>query len=111
MAIDFEVLYGQPSLADLKRGDCAEFLGGVQTRNRYCAMFGQELVWQSMPSHLHRADLIVMSQENRIRSNYTVLLRQLSRRNGFAFWGHGRNFQSDRAHGIREKWKALSYAE
>lgn len=107
LGIDFEVLYGQPSLADVKRGDSAELKNGLQTRNRYFAVFGQELVWQSLPSHIHYADLIVMSQESRILSNYVVLLRHLFRRDTLAFWGHGRNFQSDHANGIREKWKSF----
>ena len=107
IGIDFDVQYGEPSLADLERGDCAELDGGVRTRNRYFAVYGQELVWQSLPAHIRHADLIVMSQENRILSNYPLLLRHLFRHTSLAFWGHGRNFQSDRAHGIREKWKAF----
>ena len=105
LGIELEILYGQPSKIDLKRDDSAEFPNGIRTHNRYFTFFDQEMVWQTLPGHVRRADLIVMTQENRILSNYPLLLRRLLKRGNLAFWGHGRNFQSNHVNGIRETWK------
>ena len=105
LGIDLEIFYGQPSQLELKRGDSAELPGGIRTHNRHFTLFDQELVWQALPGRVRSADLIVMSQENRILSNYSLLLRNLFRRGNLAFWGHGRNFQSSHANGFRETWK------
>jgi glycosyltransferase involved in cell wall biosynthesis len=51
----------------------------------------------------------VIIQENRVLSNYPLLLRRLLAKGSpkIAFWGHGVNFQSNKPSGIRERWKTI----
>ncbi|MCZ7562818.1 MAG: glycosyltransferase [Burkholderiales bacterium] len=46
-------------------------------------------------------------QENRIVSNYPLLLGRAWRRAKIAYWGHGKSFQSSAPRGLRERWKRL----
>lgn len=47
-------------------------------------------------------------QESRIISNYPLLLRRwLGGACRVAYWGHGRNFQSNSPNGLRERWKRI----
>jgi L-malate glycosyltransferase len=105
--IDLNVVYGQPSASDEKRCDFADLPFGKEIRNRYFSFWGRELVWQGRSNLIDRADLVVMPQENRILSNYPILLRRFFDGRALAFWGHGRNFQSCSTQGIRERWKRL----
>jgi glycosyltransferase involved in cell wall biosynthesis len=44
-------------------------------------------------------------QESRILSNYPLLISRLWSKRKVAYWGHGKNFQSDAPSGLREQWK------
>ena len=105
--INLDVVYGQPSPSDLKRGDRAELSFGAETRNQYFSLFGHELVWQRPLTQVSTADLVVLTQESRILSNYPILLRRFARGRALAYWGHGRNFQSEHGSGVCERWKKL----
>jgi glycosyltransferase involved in cell wall biosynthesis len=75
--------------------------------NRYWEFGQQQIVWQPFPKVLRNADLMVLPQENRNLSNYRILLSRVYSPRKVAYWGHGRNFQSDAPAGLRERWKAL----
>lgn len=103
--VELDVVYGEPSATDLTRQDNAKLPWGTEVRNKYISLFGKELVWQKIPEQINDADLVIVSQENRILSNYPLLLNHVSRKLPIAYWGHGRNFQRNGARGIREWWK------
>lgn len=103
--IELNVVYGEPSATDLTRQDSAKLLWGTEVSNKYISFFGKELVWQKIPEQINDADLVIVSQENRILSNYPLLLSHVSRKLPIAYWGHGRNFQRNGARGVREWWK------
>lgn len=105
LGIRLDIVYGQPSATDALRGDFAELSCGLRIRNRYWSVFGRELVWQRLPESIYAADMIILPQENRILSNYPMLLRRKAFAGALAFWGHGRNFQSENPSGFRERWK------
>jgi L-malate glycosyltransferase len=105
LGIQLDIVYGQPSAADELRGDFAELSCGRKIRNRYWSVFGRELVWQRLPENVYAADMVILPQENRILSNYPMLLRRIAFEGALAFWGHGRNFQSKNPSGFRERWK------
>lgn len=44
-------------------------------------------------------------QENRNLSNYQIMASRVYSLRKVAYWGHGRNFQSDAPDGLRERWK------
>jgi glycosyltransferase involved in cell wall biosynthesis len=58
-----------------------------------------------LPAAVLTADMIVLMQENRILSNYPLLLRGSFGHQRIAYWGHGRNFQATAPSGLRERWK------
>lgn len=104
--IRLSVVYGQPSSRESLRQDSGDLSWGERVCNRYWRVAGRELVWQPVPASVRDARLFVVTQENRLLSNYLHQLRRLGGRK-MAFWGHGRNFQSNRPGGLRERWKAV----
>lgn len=110
--IELRVVYGEPSPTDAKRNDGGELAWGDEVRSRWYDVAGIEVLWQACPREARRCDLLVLTQESKILSNYPFLLaRAVGRRFGakrrVAYWGHGRNLQSTRPDGFRERWKQL----
>lgn len=50
--------------------------------------------WQDIPSLSRDCDLVIAQQEAKYLANYCLQLRRLVSPQKFAFWGHGKNFQS-----------------
>lgn len=69
-------------------------------------LFGKTLLYQHLPDSIYQSDLIILMQENRLLSNFTVARR--ARRNDIktAFWGHGINLQ-DQPNSVANRWKRL----
>lgn len=105
--IDLHLVYGGPSLHEALKRDTGCITWAHEVRNRWTTVGDRDLLWQPMPRDLNDSDLVILMQENRILSNYPILLgRLLGRHTRIAYWGHGKNFQSDRPTGLRERWKA-----
>lgn len=110
--IDLHVVYGQPSPADATRNDSGHLAWADEVRSRWLTVRGTELLWQPCPRRARHADLVVLTQETKILSNYPIQLRRMVARNRpgrrrVAYWGHGRNLQSPAPNGLRERWKRL----
>lgn len=105
--IDLRVVYGQASALDEARNDSGSLPWADEVKARWFTVRGTDLVWQAFPPTLRRADLVVLTQELKILSNYPLLARRLRGRGKVAYWGHGRNLQSTKPEGLRERWKAL----
>lgn len=104
--IDVRLVVGQPSATEALKQDTGHLPWADLMRNRTLRVRGVDLIWQPFPSGLLDADLVVLIQENRVLSNYPWLLRWRVRPGQkVAFWGHGRNLQSDAPQGLRERWK------
>jgi len=67
---------------------------GTPVRNKKICIDGQQFYWQPVPQDVWAADLVILADENRILSNYYILLRRLALKKKVAFWGHGVNFQA-----------------
>jgi glycosyltransferase involved in cell wall biosynthesis len=65
-----------------------------------------KLYAQPLPPCCNAAELLVLGQENRIISNLPLLFRRDRSARKIALFGHGRNYQSRRPHGKRERLKA-----
>lgn len=100
--IELVVVYGQEAEGQVPRSVLFDRSWAIRIKNKYIRMFGHELVWQAVGSHLAGADLIIIEQANRLLVNYRL---QLFSRSKVAFWGHGKNFQSSNYRTIRERWK------
>jgi len=105
--IDLQLVHGQASRRESVKKDEGSLPWAHKVQNRFWEMGARDLVWQPFPAALRDADLVVVMQENRILSNYPLLLGRLRSKRQVAYWGHGVNFQSDAPGGLREKWKQM----
>lgn len=104
--IDVRLVVGQPSAAEALKQDTGHLPWADLMHNRTLRVRGVDLIWQPFPRALRDADLVVLIQENRVLSNYPWLLRWRVRPGQkVAYWGHGRNLQSNAPQGLRERWK------
>ncbi len=105
--IDLHLVHGQASRRESAKKDEGSLPWAHKVQNRFWELGARDLVWQPFPAALRDADLVVVMQENRILSNYPLLLGRLWSPRRVAYWGHGVNFQSDAPTGLREKWKQM----
>ena len=103
--IELHLVHGQASRRELAKNDEATLSWAKRIHNHFWEVGERDIVWQPFPTALKNADLVVVMQENRILSNYPLLLGRICSPRKVAFWGHGKNFQSDAPTGLREKWK------
>jgi glycosyltransferase involved in cell wall biosynthesis len=105
MGIDLHLVHGQTGTQDKQKRDEGHLPWAHRVNNRIITIAGRELVWQSMPKVVSNADLTIITQENRLLSNYPLLLSRLWSPRRVAYFGHGANFQSAHPDGLREGWK------
>lgn len=105
--VALRLVCGQPSAVELLRKDEGHLPWADKVHNLYWRLGGKDIVWQPLPSALRHAALCVVMQENRLLSNYLLQLRRHVGGPLVAFWGHGRNYQSLAANGLRERWKSF----
>lgn len=105
--ISLQLVHGQASRREASKKDSATLPWAHKVQNRFWEIGGRDLVWQPFPAEMRDADLVVVMQENRILSNYPLLLSRLWATRRVAYWGHGVNFQSKVPSGLREKWKRM----
>lgn len=98
------LVHGQPAPSEESKQDEGRLPWARQVHNSYWCVRRTELCWQPLPPEARGSELIVLSQENRILSNYRILFRR-SHAARLAYWGHGANFQSRVPQGWRERWK------
>lgn len=103
--IELQLVHGQPSKAEETRKDVGTLPWATQVRNRFLSFRGRDLLWQELDSRVDDGTLHIIMQENRILSNYPIMLSGLLGKKLVAYWGHGKNFQSDAPTGWREQWK------
>lgn len=103
--IELQLVYGQEQPGTVPRTTPLPKPWTRQIRNRYFTVGATELVWQPCLATLRDSDLIVVEQSNRLLLNYWLQMRRLVSRPLLGFWGHGRNMQSRRPDGLRERLK------
>ncbi len=103
--VQLVLVHGQPAHDELKKKDTGLIDWAVNVRNKYWQIKNTNIVWQPLPSKFRNADLIVITQENRILSNYLYLLKRILFGTKVAFWGHGANLQSSNPNGLKERFK------
>jgi glycosyltransferase involved in cell wall biosynthesis len=95
------VAYGDPLPREVLRKDEGSLPWGVHVPTRY--WLDGRLCWHSVLPHTRDAELVVVTQENRLLFNYLWAILKGQRK--WAFWGHGRNFQTTRPASLRERFK------
>ncbi|MEW8065371.1 MAG: glycosyltransferase family 4 protein [Candidatus Thiodiazotropha endolucinida] len=103
--VELRLVHGQASPAEALRKDEGDLSWAIKVHNSFWTVKGRDICWQPSPNDIFESDLIVIMQENRLLSNYVLLLRRILFKTPVAYWGHGANFQSIAPQGLREKWK------
>lgn len=65
----------------------------------------KHFAWQNALKLCHGADLVIVQQESKYVVNYVLQILSLFNKQKIAFWGHGRNFQSENANILGEEIK------
>ena len=105
--IDYRLIYGSPRGGAAKKGDTAELPWAEKVRCRKLRLFGHDVFWQPVTSLVRGADLTIIGQENKLLVNYWLQLSYLIGGGKVAFFGHGKNFQSDAPDGFNERFKSF----
>jgi glycosyltransferase involved in cell wall biosynthesis len=103
--VRLRLIHGQPTPSEENKCDSGFLQWAEQVNNHYWRIGDKYLCWQPLPSNAHRADLIIITQENSMLSNYPVLFRRRFGGHRVAFWGHGANLQSRKPKGLKERFK------
>jgi L-malate glycosyltransferase len=89
-SISLHLVYGQGNQDDSAKLDEAHLSWGTVIKNRYWG----KLVWQPALPYLHDADLVIVENANRLLLNFILHLRYIIFKKRFAYWGHGKDFQT-----------------
>lgn len=103
--IELALIHGDATPSESGRKDTGELPWATKVTNRCWHVGGRDVLWQPFAHLVRQADLVVLMQESRLLSNYPWLFGFGPRRTRVAYWGHGRNFQSEAPTGLRERWK------
>lgn len=99
--IQLELLVGCGTVAEESKRDAGELSWARPLPTYYLA--GGRLCWQPVKPYLADANMVIITQENKLIHNHLLLLGP--RHFKLAFWGHGANLQSGNPHGVKERFK------
>lgn len=106
--IKLELVVGQATRRERARADEGEISWARKVTSKVWEVGGRDWLWQFIPNDLSKVGLVVVMQESRLLSNYLLILRRaFGAKMAVAYWGHGRNFQSNKPNSLRERWKRL----
>ena len=98
---ELALAYGDGTPEEAAKQDEGELAWGDRLPvTRYYA--GGHVCWQPFREQLARADMVVMTAENKLV--YNLYVQAFERRARVALWGHGANLQGDR-NSLRERFK------
>lgn len=103
--IELMLVHGQATPRESVKKDEGRLPWASVVKNKVVEVGERDILWQPLPAEAGDVDLLIVMQESRILSNYPLLLSRLWRKRKIAYWGHGKNFQSDAPAGLREVWK------
>lgn len=103
--ITLDLVHGQPDPGELGKRDSGHLPWAMQVQNRYWRIGNKYACWQPTPPLPAAPDLVIVTQENSLLSNYTLLLKRHFGGPLLAYWGHGANLQSGNPHGLKESFK------
>ena len=99
--IHLTLLYGNGTEREAMKRNEAALSWAVKVPCRY--LLGERICWQPFGDHARDADMVVVMHENKLLYNLWLLTFGRPRR--LAFWGHGRNMQSNQPDNWRERFK------
>lgn len=115
--IRLTVVHGTPEREEMARGDAGSLTWAFRTRSLSTRVLGQRLSWTRLPRAISGPqDLVVLTHENGIVSNYRELLRARLGGPAVAWWGHGPKLlgsdtaTKERLKGISARWAEWYFA-
>ena len=87
--VDLHLVHGQAYFNEARRHDSGKIAWASWASCKY--FFKGRICWQNFSEHIKDADLVIVTQENKLIYNLIALFVKRPRR--IAFWGHGANFQ------------------
>ena len=99
--VELMVVYGDPLPGETLKADSGDLPWGIHVPCRY--WFNGRLCWQNAMPVASNANMVVVTQENRLLFNYVRPILKKDRQ--WAFWGHGRNFQATSPNSFSERFK------
>lgn len=99
--VELRVLMGQGTTQEEAKRDSAELPWGGVLPTHYFA--DGRLCWQPFGEHLADTELVIVTQENKLLYNHSLVV--MPRQFKLAFWGHGGNLQSGNPRGLKERFK------
>lgn len=99
--VELMVVYGDPLPGEILKADSGDLPWGIHVPCRY--WFNGRLCWQNAMPVASNANMVVVTQENRLLFNYVRPILKKDRK--WAFWGHGRNFQATSPNSFSERFK------
>lgn len=99
--VELMVAHGDPLPEEQLKADAGKLPWGVHVSCQYG--WKGKLCWQNAMPVAGNANLVIVTQENRLLFNYVRPILKMDRM--WAFWGHGRNFQSANARSLQERFK------
>jgi glycosyltransferase involved in cell wall biosynthesis len=104
--VELDLVVGAPDDERSQRSDAAELPWATRVRPRHFRIgTAGRVVWLPALRRCRAADLVVVEQGNRHLLNYVLFATRRFGGPRIAFWGHGRNRQSRRPRGPKERWK------
>lgn len=100
--VTLRLLHGVPTTSERSKNDDGQLPWAEPLATQY--WLEDRVCWQPFTQLTAGSDLVIVSQENKLVSNL-LALAQPWRTGQLAFWGHGRNMQSDRPNGALERFK------
>jgi glycosyltransferase involved in cell wall biosynthesis len=99
--VELQLLIGEGTALEAQKKDEAELDWAIRIPTHY--LMGDRLCWQPFGAYARDADMVVVMHENKLL--YNLWLLSFGRPRRLAFWGHGRNMQSNRPGGLKELFK------
>ena len=100
--IELAVVYGDPTKIEKMKNDTGSLAWG---KYQPCHYLGDGILcWQNLAEPVRDADLVIVTQENKLIYNLLMLFGK--RNYKFAFWGHGANLQARNRDNLLERWKS-----
>lgn len=99
--IELKLLISESTEEEAQKKDMGYLDWAISIPARH--MFGTKLCWQPFGAYARGADLVVVVHENKHLYNLWLMFVRRPRR--LAFWGHGRNMQSNNPSGLKELFK------
>ena len=103
--IEYQLVYSAPEGSDAQKGDTAVLPWAHEVPLKSFELAGRKVYFQKAVKAVKESDLVIVSQENKLLMNYYLFFRYLISGKKFAYFGHGKGFQSKSPNGVLELWK------